>query len=109
MRIVGLLLSTVLVLFLAVQMMKKDGPQSKQVSTAIEQGSMNVSATNLDGAKSMLDLQKSSTGSYADADLSGAGVVLVQADATSYCIQTSAGTGTQHLAGPGGAPAPGPC
>jgi hypothetical protein len=109
MRIVGILVATVLVLFLAVQQLKKDGPQSQQVSTAIEQGSVNVSSTNLDGAKSMLDLQKSSTGSYAGADLSGAGVVLVQADETSYCIETSAGTATQHLAGPGGAPAPGPC
>jgi hypothetical protein len=109
MRIVGILVTTALVLFLAVQQMKKDGPQSQQVSTAIEQGSVDVSATNLSGATSMLDLQKNSTGSYAGADLSGAGVVLVRADAASYCIQTAAGTATSHLAGPGGAPAPGPC
>jgi hypothetical protein len=109
MRIVGLLVATVLVLFLTVQELKKDGPQSKQVSTAIEAGSVNVSSTNLTGAKSMLDLQKSSTGSYVGADVTGAGVTLVQADETSYCIQAAAGNAVEHLAGPGGAPAPGPC
>jgi hypothetical protein len=109
MRIVGLLVATVLVLFLTVQELKKDGPQSRQVSTAIEAGSVNVSSTNLTGAKSMLDLQKSSTGSYAGADVTGAGVTLVQADETSYCIQAAAGNAVEHLAGPGGAPAPGPC
>jgi hypothetical protein len=109
MRIVGLLVATVLVLFLTVQELKKDGPQSRQVSTAIEAGSVNVSSTNLTGAKSMLDSQKSSTGSYAGADVTGAGVTLVQADETSYCIQAAAGNALEHLAGPGGAPAPGPC
>jgi hypothetical protein len=109
MRIVGLLVATVLVLFLTVQELKKEGPQSKQVSTAIEAGSVNVSSTNLVGAKSILDLQKSSTGSYAGADVASAGVVLVEADETSYCIQAAAGNATEHLAGPGGAPAPGPC
>ena len=35
----------------------------------------------------------------------GSGVVLAQADATSYCLQT----GTEHEVGPGGTPQPGPC
>jgi hypothetical protein len=35
----------------------------------------------------------------------GSGVVLVQADATSYCLQT----GNEHEDGPGGTPQPGPC
>jgi|1185.fasta_scaffold1591301_1 hypothetical protein len=109
MRIVGLLVATVIVLFLTVQELKKDGPQSQQVSTAIAAGSVNVSSTNLVGAKSMLDLQKTSTGSYAGADVASAGVTLVRADETSYCIQAVAGNATEHLAGPGGAPAPGPC
>jgi hypothetical protein len=35
----------------------------------------------------------------------GSGVVLVSADATSYCLQD----GSDHEIGPGGAPQPGPC
>src|SRR4051794_5811836 len=109
MRIVLLLLTTVIVIFLGLQEFKSQGPQSQQASTAIEEGSVNVSATNLVGAKSMLQLQFNSTGSYAGADLSGAGVTLVRADATGYCIQETSGPDTEHLAGPDGAPSPGPC
>jgi hypothetical protein len=109
MRIVGLLLATVIVLFLAVQQMKTQGPQSKQVSTAIEQGSQFVAGGNLQSAKPILDLQFTSTQSYAGADVASAGVTLVRADATSYCIQAGAGNAVEHLEGPTGAPAPGPC
>lgn len=109
MRIVGLLITTALVLFLTVQQLKKEGPQSHQVSTAIEQGSENVAMTNLQSAKSILDLELTSTGSYAGAEVASSGVTLVRADATSYCIQAAAGTATEHLTGPDGSPTPGPC
>jgi hypothetical protein len=109
MRIVGLLVATVIVMILVVQQMKSQGPASKQVSTAIEQGSAGVAMTNLMSAKPMLDLQFSSTQSYAGADVASAGVTLVRADETGYCMQAGAGTVVEHLAGPGGAPAPGPC
>jgi hypothetical protein len=35
----------------------------------------------------------------------GSGVVLVSADASSYCLQD----GNEHEVGPGGTPQPGPC
>jgi hypothetical protein len=37
------------------------------------------------------------------------GVALVRADASSYCIQTGAGSALQHETGPGGSPRPGAC
>ena len=46
------------------------------------------------------------SGTYAGATLPpGSGVVLVRADATSYCLQA----GAEHEDGPGGLPQPGGC
>jgi hypothetical protein len=109
MRIVGLLVTTAIVLFLVVHQMQTQGPTSHQVSTAIEAGSQNVAITNLQSAQSILDLQFTSEQTYAGADVASAGVTLMRADATGYCIQAGAGTLVEHVAGPGGAPAPGPC
>jgi hypothetical protein len=109
MRIVGLLVATAIVMFLVVQQLKNEGPTSKQASTAIAEGSVNVASTNLQGAKSIMDLQLTSAQTYAGADVASAGVVLMRADATSYCLQAAAGTAIEHLEGPSGAPAPGPC
>jgi hypothetical protein len=109
MRLVVILISTAIVLFLSVQAFKKEGPSSPTVSTAIAQGSAAVVDTNLMGAKSILDLQFTSAGTYAGAQVASAGVALMRADATGYCIQGTDHALTQHLDGPGGAPAPGPC
>lgn len=59
------------------------------------------------GAAASLDAQRSATGSYAGAQLA-AGMVLVRADAASYCVQTR-GPVVRHEIGPGGSPALGPC
>jgi hypothetical protein len=49
-------------------------------------------------------------GTYEGATLTAAdGVVLVRADAASYCIQTGVGAAVQHEMGPGGSPQTGPC
>lgn len=60
------------------------------------------------GAAASLDAQRNATGSYAGAPLA-AGMVLVRADATSYCVQTQQGSLVEHEDGPGGTPAIGPC
>jgi len=60
------------------------------------------------GAAASLDVQRSTAGTYAGAQLQP-GMTLVRADATGYCVQTTAGTDVQHLVGPGGTPAAGPC
>jgi hypothetical protein len=60
------------------------------------------------GAAASLDAQRTATGSYAGAGLAP-GMVLVRADAASYCVQTQGRPLVQHETGPGGSPAIGPC
>lgn len=60
------------------------------------------------GAQASLDAQRNATGSYAGAVVQPP-VTLVRADGTSYCLQLAQGAVLQHLAGPGGTPAPGVC
>jgi hypothetical protein len=60
------------------------------------------------GAAASLEIQRRTTGTYAGARLA-AGTTLARADATSYCVQARVGAQVLHLAGPGGAPAPGGC
>ena len=48
-------------------------------------------------------------GTYAASSLGGLGVRLAQADASSYCLESGTGASLEHLAGPGGTPAPGAC
>ena|SRR5436190_13369620 len=109
MRIIGLLIVSVVVAVLMLKQLQTSGPQAKQTSTAIAQASQNVAATNLQSAKSLLDVQFTSSQTYAGANVASAGATLVRADAASYCVQAGAGTTIAHLAGPGGTIAPGPC
>jgi TRAP-type C4-dicarboxylate transport system permease small subunit len=60
------------------------------------------------GASASLEIHRRTTGSYAGARLA-AGMTLVRADASSYCVQTQVGAAVQHLAGPGGSPVAGAC
>ena len=60
------------------------------------------------GASASLEIHRRATGSYAGARLA-AGMTLVHADASSYCVQTQFGAAVQHLAGPGGSPVAGAC
>jgi hypothetical protein len=60
------------------------------------------------GAEASLEVQRSTTGSYAGARLEPP-MTLVRADATSYCIQLDRPSMQAHENGPGGAPAAGHC
>ena len=60
------------------------------------------------GAEASLDAQRIATGSYAGATVQPP-IVLVRADASSYCLQLEQGPVLQHLVGPGGNPLPGAC
>jgi hypothetical protein len=60
------------------------------------------------GGQASLDAQRNATGSYAGAVVQPP-LTLVRADATSYCLQLRKGAVLQHLTGPGGTAAPGPC
>jgi len=67
-----------------------------------------ITSAEFTGAEATLDAQRSATGSYEGAPVT-APVVLVRADAASYCIQVVVGAVAHHLAGPGGSPIAGPC
>lgn len=60
------------------------------------------------GAEASLEVQRSTTGSYAGASVEQP-ITLVRADATSYCIQLDRAPLQQHLNGPGGVATAGPC
>ncbi len=67
-----------------------------------------VSLAYFTAAEASLQVQRSTTGSYSGAALQPP-VTLVRADATSYCIQLDRPPVQEHMNGPGGTPAAGPC
>jgi len=67
-----------------------------------------VSRAYFTGADASLQVQRSTTGTYAGARLEPP-MTLVRADATSYCIQLDRPAGQAHENGPGGTPEAGPC
>ncbi len=86
--------------------MKSNGPTSPTVTQMIGQASSAVAATNFEQADAAMQGFFAQSGTYAGATLPpGTGVVLVRADAASYCLQA----GAEHESGPGGAPQPGSC
>jgi hypothetical protein len=87
---------------------KSNGPSAPPVQQAITQAQVDVAATNFQGADAAMQGFYAQNGTYAGAVLPlGTGVVLVRADAASYCLQTAAGD--EHESGPGGQAQPGPC
>ena len=87
-------------------------PVSSSSQKQIEQGVSSllntVTSAEFTGAEATLDAQRSSTGSYAGAPVT-APIVLVRADAVSYCIEIVQGSVATHVAGPNGSPATGTC
>jgi hypothetical protein len=67
-----------------------------------------TSSAAFTGAAASLEIQHRASGTYAGARLA-ADMTLVRADTSSYCVQKQVGATVQHLSGPGGAPAAGPC
>lgn len=102
----ALLVALVVGGYLMTKQMQSNGPTSPPVQQAITQAQVNVAATNFQGADTAMQAFFAQSGTYAGATLPpGSGVVLVRADATSYCLQS----GTEHENGPGGQPQPGGC
>ncbi len=67
-----------------------------------------ISGAYFTGAEASLQVQRSTTGTYAGATLQPP-VTLVRADESSYCVQLDRPSLQQHLNGPGGTPELGPC
>jgi len=92
--------------FLFVRDTRTSGPASSVAQEAETQAEVDAASTNLDGVVPVVQAWYAENATYAGAVLPpGSGVVLVRADAASYCLQS----GTEHLAGPGGTAQPGPC
>ena len=108
-RVLGipaLLVAVAMGLYLSAKGMQSNGPASASGQQAITQAQSEVAATNFGQADTAMQAFFAQSGTYAGATLpAGTGVVLVRADATSYCLQS----GAEHEDGPGGQPAPGPC
>jgi hypothetical protein len=68
-----------------------------------------AAAVSLQQAAAALDQGHALNGTYAGTSLAGFGVSLARADASTYCVQTNSNGAIFHLAGPGGATAPGRC
>ncbi len=82
------------------------GPTTPPVQRAVTQAQASVVAANFQGANVAMQAWYAQSNTYAGATLPpGTGVVLVRADATSYCLQA----GAEHEVGPGGSAQPGSC
>lgn len=77
----------------------------KQETQAVDQAQVTANGVAFEQAQAQLEQQHALSDTYAGTSLSGFGVTLVRADASSYCIQNA----SAHLTGPGGAVATGPC
>ena len=86
-----------------------NGPSSPAYTRAETNALSAVAATNFQGADTSLQAWFAEHTTYAGAAAPAeSGVTLVRADATSYCLQTTA-TPVEHEVGPGGQPQAGPC
>jgi hypothetical protein len=94
--------------YLFAQEAKTEGPTSQAAQQAETQASVEASAETFNAALPELQAWFTDHGTYAGAALTpDYGVVVVRADAGSYCLQTA--DRSAHEIGPGGSPAAGPC
>ena len=77
----------------------------KSATTEIKRARQTAAGVKLMQGAFAIEQFHALNGTYAAATLGHLGVKLARADASSYCLQA----GTEHLAGPGGSPEPGPC
>jgi hypothetical protein len=92
--------------YLTTQNMRSNGPASPSGQQAITEAQSATAGVNFDQAVPALQAFYDENQTYVGATLPpGTGVVLVRADATSYCLEA----GGEHEVGPGGQSQPGPC
>jgi hypothetical protein len=89
---------------------KENGPNAPQVKQVKAEASSDAAAVNFQGAVPELEAYRAEHGTYTGAALPPAyGVVVIRSSDTGYCLQGGTGTAVEHLVGPGGLSAPGPC
>jgi hypothetical protein len=108
-RVLGIpavLITLVVGAYLSTQNMRSSGPTSPSGQQEIAQAQSSTAGVNFSQAMPALQAYFDEYHTYAGATLPpGSGVVLVSAEASSYCLQD----GNEHEVGPGGTPQPGPC
>ena len=113
-RALGLPLLLVVLLiggYLVMHQLGSSAPGAPAATQAETQAAAATAGTNFQGMAPVLAGWYAANATYAGAVLPpGSGVELVRADATSYCLQTTAAaTATMHEIGPSGSPQPGSC
>jgi Tfp pilus assembly protein PilE len=105
-RGVGLLSLVVALVAAAYMVSAQLSPTSTQsANKEIDQARQTAAGVKLEQGAFAIEQFHALNGTYAATTLGHLGVKLVRADASSYCLQA----GDEHLAGPGGSPAAGPC
>ena len=108
--LVAVLAALVVGVYLYAVQTRDAGPTSSSATSAEAQAVTTAAATNFEGVTAALQAWFAENGTYAGAVLPpGSAVVLVRADTSGYCLQTTAGAAVEHEVGPGGPPQPGPC
>ena len=108
--LVSLLGALALVVSLVFLNAKQSGPTAAQSQRVEQQARGAAAAASFAQAAIELEAFHAQTGTYLGAQLPASfAATLIRADAGSYCVQAGAGAAAQHLTGPGGQPASGPC
>lgn len=106
----GVLVTIAIGAYLFAFQAKRESAPSSQRAHAEQQASAALGSTNFQQAAAQLEAYRAESGGYQGATLPPAfGVVVVRADASSYCLQAGSGAALQHEVGPGGTPQPGAC
>jgi hypothetical protein len=89
---------------------RENGPTSESVRRAEAEATIAAGSLNFVQAGTELEAYHAENGTYAGAALPPSfGVMLVRADAASYCLQSGTAGSVQHFTGPGGTSTAGPC
>lgn len=108
--LVSMLCALAIGAYLFTTQMRENGPTSETAKNAQADATAAASTANFQAAAPVLQAWFAEHATYAGATLAPAfGVQLVRADAASYCLQSGSGETAQHVVGPGGTPAAGPC
>jgi hypothetical protein len=102
----AMLIAVFVGVYLSTQDMQSNGPTSTAEQQAVTEAQSSTAGVDFNQVVPGLQAYYDQNQTYVGAALPpGSGVTLVQADATSYCLQD----GNEHEVGPGGTPQPGPC
>jgi hypothetical protein len=108
--LLSLVVTLAIVGYLFSRQAQEEGPTSQLAQQAEAQASSDVAGTSFQAAAPEIQAWFAEHGTYAGMSLPPSfNVIVMRADASSYCLQSGSGTTVEHLDGPGGTPQPGAC